>query len=158
MPLIKTECVIYAPLVVCFDLSRSIDVHQISTEGTNERAIAGKTTGLIELGETVTWRAKHFGIYQKLTSKITEYKRPYHFTDEMISGTFKSIKHDHYFEYEHGFTLMKDEFQFKSPLGFLGNIFNSLILTDYMKKFIVKRNEVIKQLAESDAYRKFIDK
>ena len=37
-----------------FDLSRNIDFHQQSTIKTNEKAIAGKTGGLIELGETVT--------------------------------------------------------------------------------------------------------
>jgi len=158
MPLIKTECVIYAPVDVCFDLSRSIEVHRLSTDGTEERAIAGKTSGLIELGETVTWRAKHFGIYQNLTSKITQYNRPYHFTDEMVSGAFKSIKHDHYFEYEHGFTRMKDEFEFESPFWFIGHIFNNLVLTNYMRKFIENRNQVIKQIAESNVSRKFINK
>ncbi|MDA3614226.1 SRPBCC family protein [Polluticaenibacter yanchengensis] len=158
MPIIETECVIYAPIEICFDLSTSIDVHQISTEGTNEKAIAGRTSGLITLGETVTWRARHFGIYQTLTSKITEYRRPYHFTDEMISGAFKSIKHDHYFEYEHGFTRMKDQFEFRSPLGILGEMFNNLVLTEYMKRFIVQRNKVIKTLAESNEYRKYLSK
>ncbi|MFX8875810.1 hypothetical protein ABTM97_19785, partial [Acinetobacter baumannii] len=73
----------------CFDLARSIDLHQISTAETNEKAIAGKTNGLINLNETVTWEATHFGIRQKLTSKITKFDRPYHFRDEQVKGAFK---------------------------------------------------------------------
>ena len=64
-----------------FDLSRSIDLHVQSTGNTGEKAIAGCTSGLIELGESVTWEATHFGIRQRLTSKITAFERPRFFVD-----------------------------------------------------------------------------
>ena len=76
MPRIELRTEIKADKEIVFDLSRSIDLHKISTEHTNETAIAGKASGLIGLDENVTWRAKHFGIYQRLTSKITEFDRP----------------------------------------------------------------------------------
>ncbi|GAL82656.1 uncharacterized conserved protein [Algibacter lectus] len=98
-------------------MSRSIDLHKISTEQTNEEAIAGKTSGLIGMNESVTWRAKHFGIYQKLTSKITEYDRPNYFADEMVKGAFAEFKHEHHFAESNGGTLMIDFFDYKSPLG-----------------------------------------
>ncbi len=88
MPRIEIEIVINAKIVTVFDLARSIDLHKISTEKTNEIAIAGKTSGLIGANESVTWRAKHFGIYQNLTSKITEFDRPNYFADEMVKGAF----------------------------------------------------------------------
>ena len=88
MPLIKLHTEIKANKEIVFDLSRSIDLHKISTEHSNETAIAGRTSGLIELHETVTWRAKHFGVYQTLTSKITTFNRPNLFTDEMVKGAF----------------------------------------------------------------------
>ena len=72
MPVIELATHINAPIGKCFDLARDIDVHVASTRHTSETAIAGRTSGLIELGEWVTWRAKHFGIWQTLTSKITE--------------------------------------------------------------------------------------
>lgn len=75
-----------------FNLSRSIDLRKISTEHTQEKAIASKTSGLIGLNETVTWRAKYLGIYQTLTTKITEYDFPEYFADEMITGAFKRFK------------------------------------------------------------------
>jgi ligand-binding SRPBCC domain-containing protein len=71
-------------------------LHKISTKHTNEEAIAGKTSGLIELNESVTWKAKHFGFYQLLTSKITEFENPDYFVDEMV-GAFKWFKHKHSF-------------------------------------------------------------
>jgi hypothetical protein len=55
MPLIRLETVIRAPIERCFDLSRTIDLHMRSTEETQEIAVAGVTTGLIGLGEEVTW-------------------------------------------------------------------------------------------------------
>ena len=82
MPKIELITSIRSTPEICFDLSRSIDLHQISTAKTNEKAIAGIITGLINLGETVTWEATHFGITQKLTSKITAFKRPFHFRDD----------------------------------------------------------------------------
>lgn len=89
MPVIRLETIIHAPLQVCFDVSRSIDLHMESTAETGERAIAGVTSGLIGLGEFVTWEAVHFGIRQRLTAKITEFEEPRLFVDEMVSGAFK---------------------------------------------------------------------
>ncbi len=120
MPKIELLTEINAPIENVFDLARSIDLHMESTKQTGEQAIAGKTSGLIELGETVTWRAKHFGIWQTLTSKITEYNYPNYFVDEMVQGAFKSIRHEHHFTKVGDGTLMKDEFVFESPLGVLG--------------------------------------
>lgn len=92
-------------------------MHKISTEQTNEKVIAGKTSGLIGMSESVTWRAKHLGIYQNLTSKITEFDRPNYFADEMQKGVFKEFKHEHHFSELNGGTLMIDIFVYKSPLG-----------------------------------------
>jgi ligand-binding SRPBCC domain-containing protein len=148
MPKIELLTEINAPIEKCFDLARSIDLHMESTSWTGEKAIAGKTSGLIELDETVTWRAKHFGIWQNLTSRITEFERPNFFVDEMVKGAFKSIRHEHYFLARHGQTLMKDVFVYESPLAILGRLFNWLVLTRYMTKLLERRNRVIKEAAE----------
>lgn len=150
MPIIILETSINAPIERCFDLSRSIDLHMLSTVKTNETAIAGRTTGLIELGETVTWKAKHFGIVQTLTTEITAFEYPIFFVDEQVKGAFKSFRHEHKFYERNTGTLMTDKFEFESPLGFLGNIVNRLILTKYMTKFLQERNEVIKSYAENN--------
>jgi len=146
---IELSTMIDAPIQVCFDLSRSIDLHIESTKQTGEKAIAGRTSGLIEMGEIVTWRAKHFGVWQNLTSKITEFKSPDYFTDEMVSGAFNSFRHEHLFFAVNNQTVMKDIFMFESPLGWLGRFANILFLGEYMKRLLIERNRVIKLAAEA---------
>ncbi len=150
MPIIEFATHINAPIEKCFDAARSIDVHVVSTQQTGETAIAGRTSGLIELGESVTWRAKHFGIWQNLTSKVTEMEYPNYFVDEMVKGAFKSFRHEHYFYPIKDQTLMKDVFMFESPLGLLGMAANFYFLKDYMEKLLEQRNLVIKETAEGE--------
>jgi len=152
MPTFQLHTHINAPVKRCFDLSRSIDLHLISTKHTGEQAIAGRTSGLIELGETVTWRAKHFFIWQNLTTKITEFNSPHFFADEMVSGAFKSFRHEHFFFEADGGTLMRDVFAFESPYGLLGKLFNVITLKAYMTSLLTQRNEVIRQVAESERW------
>ncbi len=141
---------IHAPVQTCFDLSRNIDLHIESTTQTNEKAIAGKTSGLIGLDETVTWQAKHLGFYWKMTVQITAFESPRYFRDEMVKGPFKAMRHEHYFENQaDGSTQMKDVFTFASPMGVLGKIVDKLFLQKYMRGFLEKRNEMIKAKAES---------
>ncbi|WP_259071860.1 SRPBCC family protein [Mucilaginibacter sp. X4EP1] len=150
MTQIEISTHINAPIERCFDMARSFDLHLISTQQTSEQAIAGRTSGLIELGETVTWRAKHFGIWQTLTSKVTEFNYPYSFTDEMVTGAFKSFRHEHIFVAINNQTVMRDIFIFESPFGMIGEWANRLFLGRYMMNLLLKRNGVIKEVAEND--------
>jgi ligand-binding SRPBCC domain-containing protein len=149
----STEIILHtsinAPIQVVFDCARSIDIHQLSTAKTNEKAIAGRTTGLCELGDEVTWRAKHFGIYQILSVSITKLKAPFYFQDQMLKGAFSAMRHDHFFEEKEGITIMKDIFCYGVPYGLFGNLFNKLVLKKYMTDFLVKRNQVIKEVAQT---------
>jgi ligand-binding SRPBCC domain-containing protein len=156
MPKISIVTNIDAPIQRCFDLARSIDLHQHTSARTGEKAIAGTTTGLIKKGETVTWKAKHFGITQTLTSVITEMNPPFMFEDCMLRGAFKKIQHQHLFEEKDGKTIMVDVFEFESPLGIFGKLFNRLVLTNYMNRFLENRNQQIKMIAESDAWKKYL--
>ena len=149
MPRIELKTEIKAIREIVFDLSRSIDLHKILTEHTNETAIAGKTSRLIGLNESVTWRAKHFGIYQRLTSKITEFDRPNYFADEMVNGALSEFKHGHHFQKFNRGTLMTDYFNYESPFGFIGVFVDKMFLINYMKRLLVKRNQTIKEFAES---------
>jgi len=148
MPLIEIKTLINSDLKTCFDLARNIDFHKASMEHSNEKAIAGKTSGLIELGEWVTWEATHFGIKQKLTSKITEFESPTYFVDEMVSGAFKSFRHEHIFQIENDMTLMIDKFHFQSPFGILGEVVNFLFLKRYMTNLLTTRNQYLRTKAE----------
>ena len=156
MSTIILETKINAPVQRCFDLSRSIDLHQLTTSKTKERAIAGVTTGLIKSGQTVTWRTKHFGVWQKLTVRITDLESPHFFKDEMIKGAFRRMEHLHQFNAEGDATLMRDYFEFEAPLGFLGKLAEKLILKQYLTAFLKERNDIIKQVAESEQWKKFL--
>lgn len=150
---IHLETFIRAPIERCFDLSRSIDLHRASFAHTNEKAVSGRTSGLIEAGETVTWEAVHFGVRQNLTVKITEMHAPIYFCDEMTKGAFRTMHHEHFFERRAGDTMMSDKFCYDVPFSVFGKIFNRLILRDYMEKLLRKRNETIKRIAENDEWR-----
>ena len=156
MPTLKLYTQIEAPAERVFDLARSIDLHTASTSKTHERAVAGRTTGLIKRGETVTWEAIHFGIKQKLTSIITDMERPYLFEDKMVEGIFQSMTHRHTFQEQKDRTLMTDEFNYRAPLWILGRLAEFFFLTRYMRKFLEERNSIIKQLAESNGWKKYL--
>lgn len=149
MSRIYLETLINADLQIVFDLARNIDLHQESTSQTHEKAIAGCTSGLIEENETVTWRAKHLGVYQTLTTKIVSMEKPNQFTDEMQQGAFKSLRHQHIFKRLDGRTLMIDIFDFESPFGIIGKVFSRLYLKNYLREFLLERNQLIKTTAES---------
>ena len=153
---IRLSTLIHAPRERVFDLARSIDAHQVSATGTEERAVAGITSGLIELNDEVLWEARHFGLTQRLTVRVTELVRPIHFQDVMVAGAFKTMVHDHDFLEEPDKTLMTDCFKFASPFGILGRAVDSLFLAGYMRRFIARRNAVLKNLAESGEWRNYL--
>ena len=159
MPVIVLETRIRAPRERVFDLARSIDAHQASTPGTTERAVAGITSGLIGLGEEVTWRARHFGVTQHLTVRITACDRPRHFQDVMLRGAFARMRHDHHFSTDSldpNVTLMTDRFDFAAPLGPLGRLAEILFLTRYLRRFLKTRNALLKACAEGDEWTRYL--
>jgi ligand-binding SRPBCC domain-containing protein len=156
MPTICLSTFIKAPPERVFDLSRSITLHTVSMQHTNEKAVAGRTSGLIELNESVTWRAKHVFKTRFLETRITA-MIPYSlFTDEQLKGDFKMMKHEHHFKVHEDGTLMTDIFFFESPHGFLGTLVNFLFLKKYMQKLLQKRNLVIKDYAETDQWKEVL--
>jgi ligand-binding SRPBCC domain-containing protein len=156
MAVIELTTSIAAPIERVFDLARSIDLHIKSTARSSERAIAGTTSGLIGIGEEVTWRARHFGIWQSFTVRITEFDRPTHFADVMVRGAFRRMEHHHYFGRFGEGTIMHDLFNYECPLGILGRVADFLLVERYMRSLLVERNRVIKATAESDGWARYI--
>ncbi|MGG4488541.1 SRPBCC family protein [Metabacillus idriensis] len=149
MPVIKNTILINAPIEVCFDLARNVEVHTKTTGKTKEKAVGGVTSGFLEEGDTVVWEAVHFGIKQRLAAKITEMNRPYQFTDIMVNGAFKSFTHTHTFASSGNETEMIDYFVYRSPLGLLGKAADYLFLIKYMEKFLSDRAAELKKIAEA---------
>ena len=152
MSIIHLTTFIASPVERVFDLSRSINLHTISTSSTNEKAIAGTISGLINKDETVTWEAKHLFKTRRFTSKITDMNKPLHFTDEMTSGDFKSFRHEHHFKATDNGSIMIDLLNFESPYGFIGRLLSNLYLKKYLEKFLLRRNAVIKEYAETEKW------
>ncbi|MEO8769728.1 MAG: SRPBCC family protein [Ferruginibacter sp.] len=153
MAIIHVTYVINAPIERVFDLSRSIDLHIISTKRSNEKAVAGVIKGLINLHETVTWEANHLFKKRRFTSKITAFEKPFYFKDEMQEGDFKKFSHDHFFKTVDGKTAMSDKIILESPYGMIGKMVTRLFLKNYIKTFLKERNKIIKQYAETEKWR-----
>ncbi|MFC9332803.1 cyclase [Arthrobacter sp. NPDC057009] len=136
------ECISRTTLGVTelFDLSRSIDAHRDSMARSREKAVAGVTSGLISLGEEVTWRAWHFGLPISMTSRITEMQAPHYFVDEQVRGPFLRFRHVHEFSEEPAGTVMVDRIHFAAPFGILGRVAEKLFLARYLRGLIETRN------------------
>lgn len=158
MPTIHLTTFVAAPAQRVFDLARSIDLHRKSMAHTDETAVAGTTSGLIGLQETVTWKAKHLRKVRILKSKITAMEPPLSFTDEMVEGDFKSLRHDHHFKRIDNGTLLIDVFTFETPYGGLGRLANRVFLTRYMRNLLELRNKTIKEYAETDKWKFILNK
>lgn len=135
---------------IVFDASRNIDIHQQSASKSNESAIAGVTSGLININETVTWRGKHFGFYLTHKSKITAMDLYDYFVDEMEQGKFKTFKHEHFFEERNGVTIMTDKLEYETPFGIIGKVFDNLFLKNHLINFVLERNKILKQVTENN--------
>lgn len=133
----------------CFDIARDAGAHLGSMGHAGERVVAGRSEGLFELHDEVTWEAVHLGIKQRLSTKITGFRQPEFFEDTMLKGAFKSMRHGHYFESRGTVTLMKDIFRYETPFGAAGRLFDRIYLRRYMQKLLEQRNAFIKSVAES---------
>ena len=158
MPIILLQTEIAAPAERCFDLARSIEFHLASTPGSREEVVGPIRSGLLGLGDEVTWRARHLGAWHRLTSRIVSYQRPTHFRDSQVRGPFRCFDHDHDFGSDPGdstLTLMTDRFSFAAPFGLVGRLVERLILTRYLTRVLAERARLLKRAAESEEWRKY---
>ena len=158
MPLIHLTTFIQAPVDRVFDLSRNIELHKESMKQHNEEAVAGTRFGLIGVDETVTWKARHLFKTRVLRIRITDMQKPLRFVDEQADGSFKIMKHEHHFKPCNNGTIMIDLFHFESPYGTIGKLINSFYLTRYVKNLLQQRNKVIKEYAETNKWRRLLER
>lgn len=149
MAVVRIETRIDAPVGVCFDLARDIGFHTETLGSTGERAVAGRTSGLIGLGEWVTWEGRHLGVRQRFTAEVTAFDRPNYFRDVMTAGAFRSFAHDHRFEDRGGATVMTDVVEFRSPFGPVGWLVDRLFMAGYLRRLLGGRCRAIKARAEA---------
>jgi ligand-binding SRPBCC domain-containing protein len=148
MPTIVVETRIAAPIERCFDLARDVETHLRTSSFTRERVVGELPFKLLGPGDVVTFEAVHFGIRQRLTSKIVEFDRPNRFVDEMVHGAFASLRHVHEFIADGDVVLMRDTLIWRSPLGVLGLVADTLFVERHMRKFVAKKQSQLKHVAE----------
>lgn len=154
---LTVETRIDTPAERCFDLARSVDAHVATTRQTGERAIAGKTSGLLELGDEVTWQARHFSVRQRLTSRMTAFDRPVYFQDRMTRGAFRFLEHDHHFVISaNGGTTMLDVLRFESPGWLAAGLLERFLLGPHLERFLIERGEQLKAIAESQHWQRYL--
>ena len=149
MTRIESSILIHAPIQVVFDAERNVSTHTSTQKHRRERAVSGTTSGFLKLHDEIEWEAIHFGIRQRLKAQISEMHSPTYFKDEMISGAFRSLSHEHHFEeIDAVTTLKKDIVVFSAPFGLIGNIAEKLFLKIYMIRFLNRKNADFKHLVE----------
>ena len=152
MPAVRIETIICAPIELCFDLARDVEAHVRTSSFSQERVVPpGRTEGLLDLGDTVTFEGRHFGIRQRLTATIVELERPHRFVDEMRQGAFRSLRHVHQFHRVEGGTNMVDLIAWESPFGLIGRVADLLFLRRHMRSFIIRKQQELKRMAEQIA-------
>jgi ligand-binding SRPBCC domain-containing protein len=157
LAIIETSLTIKAPIEVVFDLARSIDMHLVSTAETNERVVDGIRVGLAKLNDTVTWEARHLYKRRKFKSLISAMEPYHYFKDEMLEGDFKRFYHEHFFEENNGAVLMTDKLILESPFGIFGKWADALFLKKYITRFLIIRNNHIKDYAESGRWMQILN-
>jgi ligand-binding SRPBCC domain-containing protein len=148
---LSLDTLIHAPIALCFDLARDMNTHVKTMAKSGERIIACPEGGLLELGDEVTFEAKHLGIRQRLTSKIIQFERPSVFTDKMLTGVFKSLRHEHRFRIDGESTLMTDVLELEAPFGFVGWMAERAFLARYMHRVLSERGKELKAVAEASS-------
>lgn len=153
MPTVRVQTRIAAPPGACFDLARDVGLHTRSAVHTGERAVGGTTSGLLSLGDEVTWEARHLGLRWRLTARITVFEPPRRFVDEQVRGPFRCFTHTHHFQAADGgaATVMLDTFSYQAPLGPLGRLAGALFLTRYLRRFLARRAAFLKEEASRRA-------
>ncbi|SDK31126.1 SRPBCC family protein [Streptomyces indicus] len=148
----ETTTRIAAPPERVFDLSLDVGLHTASMARSGERIVGGVTEGRMALGDTVTWRARHFGVPWRMTSRISAWERPSHFVDEQVAGPFARWVHTHDFAADgtgRGGTVMRDTVVFAAPFGPLGRLAEAAFLGRYMRRLIRQRNAHLRTAAET---------
>ena len=156
MNVITIETKILAPIQRVFDLARSVEFHVDSLACTKEKAVAGVTTGLLVLGDEVTWRGRHLGLTRTMTVRVSAFTAPDYFCDELVRGPFIRFDHHHCFTVEGENTAMQDVLYYAVPGGLFGRMFNAVVLGDHLRSLFAKRSTCLKRTAESDEWKRYL--
>ncbi len=147
---IEVVTVVEAAPAEVFALKLDVDVHAASLRGSGETATTSTGRRRLALGDEVTFRARHFGMRWRLTSRITVFEPPSRFVDEQTRGPFRSLRHEHLFaDAGEGRTRMTDRMTITAPLGPLGALVARTVLAPYLRHLLRQRAAHIGSVAGS---------
>jgi ligand-binding SRPBCC domain-containing protein len=158
MEIIRLGTWIDAPVERCFLLSLSVDLHAASARSTQENASGGTAEGTIGEGDRLTFKGRHFGVHWRHTSLIEKLRPHSYYRDVMIAGPFQHFEHDHHFAPMDDGTRMRDEIRFSASSGILGQLRTRMFLRKQLRAFLMERNAMIKRLAESEDWHKYLER
>jgi ligand-binding SRPBCC domain-containing protein len=157
METIRLGTWIDAPVERCFLLSLSVDLHVATALSMRDKTSAGATERSIGEGDTLTFKGRHFGVHWRHTSVIEKLRPHSYYRDVMVSGPFRHFEHDHHFAPMDDGTRMRDEVRFSASGGVLGRLRTRMFLRKQLKGFLMERNAMIKRLAESEDWHKYLE-
>ena len=148
--LIEVVTTIDAARDVVFGLELDMDVHAASLAASGETATTSTGRRRLGPGDEVAFRARHFGVVWRMTSRITAYEPPRRFVDEQIRGPFRHLRHEHVFDdLGGGRTRMTDRMTVGAPFGALGSLVTRMVLGPYLRRLLVRRSAHVRRLAET---------
>ena len=157
---VRDSTLIDAPMERCFLLSTSIDLVQRTLGMRPSPKESRKSAGMIEAGDQLVWRGWKFGLPAMHETLITAYARPHHFQDTMGRGRFAQFQHDHWFHAAESaigaVTVLEDQVRFALPLGWAGALVGRWIMVPYVRRLVRRRFALLKQVAESEEWRRYV--
>lgn len=145
-----------APIERCFLLSTNLELVKHSLKMTLVPRQSTRTSGLVEGGDRLMWKGWAFGLPHRHETVISKYERPNFFQDTMARGRFKRFEHDHFFTEIGGRTLLNDKIRFSLPFGILTRPLGRFVVTPYVSRLLRHRLELLKRVAESDEWKRYL--
>jgi ligand-binding SRPBCC domain-containing protein len=173
---VRESTLVHAPIERLFALSTQLALVQetLGMRPIDTGVANGLTAGHVIANSRVVWRGWKFGLPTQHHTLITAYEPPHpataanhtaeaFFQDTQERGRFAFFQHDHHFYQSINpvtntpTTELSDEVRFILPFGPLGALAARFLLQPYVRKLCRKRFERLKSLAESEAWRPFVN-
>ncbi len=112
-----------------------------------------ESDGSLKPGSRVVIKTRQGLISVRWVAVHTEYDPPHMFADRQESGPFAFWYHRHRFlDDGEGGTLLRDEVEYRPPLGFLGRWFAGWFIRRKLERMFAHRHEVTRRLVESGVW------
>ena len=151
---IRTTTQIDAPMERCFRLSLSVALQR---EAAGEFAVPARTAGLLRPGDRMRWHSGLFGWGPSLETVLEAWRAPLYFREVEAAGAPGRFEHDHHFAPMNDGTRIRDEIRFSAPTGWMGRLAERFILPQRANEYLKRRNALIKRIAESDDWHRYLE-